>query len=112
MSELVKKTSNIIKQFTKRNIITKSEKFFDAPKKITESLTEEKSKKESDQPISNWIKLLKERFNLIKQIINKNKDLGTTINNNRYTLNDANDLVNKIAKKRLATMRPLIFTMI
>ena len=113
MSELVKKTSNIINQFTKRNIITKSEKFFDAPKKITESLTEEKSKKESDWSISNWIKLLEERFNLIKQIINKNKDLDTTINNNRYTLNDANNLVNKIAtKKRLARIRLLIFTII
>ena len=48
LSQLVKKRSHIINQFTKRNIITKSEKFFDAPKKITESVTEEKSKKESD----------------------------------------------------------------
>ena len=41
-----------------------------------------------------------EKFNLIKQIINENKSLGTTINNKRYTLNDANYLVNKIAKKK------------
>ena len=40
------------------------------------------------------------RFNLIKEIINKNKNLGTTINNKRYTLKDANDLVDKIAKKK------------
>ena len=53
-----------------------------------------------------------EKFNLIKQIINKNKDLGTIINNKRYTLNGANDLVTKIAKKRLVRIRPLIFTII
>ena len=52
------------------------------------------------------MKVSKERFNLIKQIINKNKDLGTTINNRRYTLKDANDLVDKIAKKELARIRP------
>ena len=43
--------------------------------------------------------MLEERFNLIKQTINENKSLGTTINNKRYTLNDANDLANKVAKK-------------
>ena len=80
LSELVKKRSDIINQFTKRNIITKSEKFFDAPEKIAESVTEEKSKKEPDQAIPIWVKMSEERFNLIKQIINKNKDLGTTIN--------------------------------
>ena len=53
-----------------------------------------------------------ERFDLIKKIINKNKSLGTTINYKRYTLNDANDLGNKIAKKRLVRIRPLIFTII
>ena len=84
----------------KGNIITKSEKFFDAPEKITESVTEEKSKKESDQPILIWVKVSEERFNLIKKIINENKDLGTTINNKRYTLKDTNDLVNKIAKNK------------
>ena len=52
------------------------------------------------------MKVSKERFNLIKQIINKNKDLGTTINSRRYTLKDANDLVDKIAKKGLARIRP------
>ena len=40
------------------------------------------------------------RFNLIKEIINKNTNLGTTINNKRYTLKDANNLVDKIAKKK------------
>ena len=42
-----------------------------------------------------------ERFNLIKQIINKNKDLGTAINNKRYTSKDSNDLVDKKAKKNI-----------
>ena len=78
MSELIKKRSDIINQFTNKNIIIKSEKFFDAPEKIIESLTEEKLEKESDRSIPNWVKVSEERFNLIKQIINKNKNLGTT----------------------------------
>ena len=36
LSELVKKRSDKINQFAKKNIITESEKFFDAPGKITE----------------------------------------------------------------------------
>ena len=74
--------------------------------------TKQKSKRESDQSIPNWVKVSKGNFNLIKQIINKNKSLGTTTNNKRCTLTDADDLVNKIAKKRLARIRPLIFTII
>ena len=35
------------------NIITKSDKFFDAPKKIIESVTEKKSKEQPDLSISN-----------------------------------------------------------
>ena len=41
LSELVEKRNDIINQFTKGNIITKNEKFFDAPKKITERVTEQ-----------------------------------------------------------------------
>ena len=40
------------------------------------------------------------RFDFIKQIINKNKNLGTTIDNERYTLNDAKELVEKIRSKK------------
>ena len=40
------------------------------------------------------------RFDFIKQIINKNKNLGTTIGNQRYTLNDAKELVEKISSKK------------
>ena len=101
MSELIKKRGDIINQFNKGNIITKSEKFFEAPEKITESVTEEKSEEKSDRSIPNWVKVSEERFNSIKQIINKNKDLGTAINNKRYTLKDANDFVNKIAIKKI-----------
>ena len=95
----LKKRGDIINRFAKGNIIIKSEKFFEAPKKITESVTEKKLEKESDRSIPNWVKVSEERFNLIKQIINKNKDLGTIINNRRYTL-----------RKTLARIRPLIFT--
>ena len=41
------------------------------------------------------------RFDFIKQIINKNKNLGTTIDNQRYTLNDAKELVEKISSKKI-----------
>ena len=99
MNELVKKRSDIINQFTKGNINTKSKKRFDAPDQITESVKEQKSKEESDRSIPNCLKVSDKRFNIIKQIINENKDSGTTTNDKRYTLNDANDLVNIIAKK-------------
>ena len=46
----------------------------------------------------------KDRFNFIKLKINKNKNLATTIDKDgvktRYSLNDANELVNKIAMKK------------
>ena len=50
-----------------------------------------------------------EKFNTIKQIINKNKDLGATINNRRYTLINANHLVNKIAKKKIGKNNTIKF---
>ena len=109
LSQLVKKRSHIINQFTKRNIITKSEKFFDAPKKITESIREEKSKKERDRSVPKYVKVPEEKFNLVKEITNKNKDLGTTINSKRYTLNDANDLVNRIAKQKIGKNKAIDF---
>ena len=42
-----------------------------------------------------------DRFQLIKLKIYRNENLGTTIDNKRYTLIDANDLVNKIAEKKI-----------
>ena len=50
-----------------------------------------------------------ERFNLIKQIINKNKNLGTTINNRRYTLKDANDLLDNVAKRKMGKNKAINF---
>ena len=66
---MVKKRGDIINQFAKGKIITNSEKKIYAPKKITESVTEEKLEKESDWSIPNWVKVSKERFNLITKII-------------------------------------------
>ena len=43
-----------------------------------------------------------ERFNFIKLKINKNKNLVTMIKNERYTLNDVNKLVNKIAEQNIS----------
>ena len=43
----------------------------------------------------------KDRFDFIKFKISKNKELATIINNTRYTLNDANKLVNKIAAQKI-----------
>ena len=51
----------------------------------------------------------KERWNLIKQITNENRDLGTTVNNKRYTLNDVNVLVNKIAKNQISKDKSIEF---
>ena len=43
----------------------------------------------------------KDRINFIKLKINMNKDLATMIDNKRYTLNDADGLVNKIAEQKI-----------
>ena len=53
-----------------------------------------------------------EKFCSIKLKINKNKNLATMINNERYTLNDANELINKIAEKKMVKIMPLKNTMI
>ena len=43
----------------------------------------------------------KDRFYFTTFEINENKDLSTTIGNKRYALNDAKELVNKIAKQKI-----------
>ena len=78
-------------------------------KKILQREQNKNQKKESDQSISMWVKVSEERFNSIKQIINKNKNLGTTIAGKRYTLIGANDLVNKIAKKKIGQNKAIDF---
>ena len=44
----------------------------------------------------------KDRFNFIKLKINTNKELTTMIDSQRYILNDTNELVNKIAEKKIS----------
>ena len=39
-------------------------------------------------------------FNFIKLKIIEKKDLATMIDNKRYTLNDVNELVNKISRQK------------
>ena len=87
-------------QFSKNNIISKDEKFYDAPKKSEESISE-KSEQKSDQSIPKWVQVSKDRFDFINLKINANKSLATMIDNKRYTLNDVNELVNKIAEKKI-----------
>ena len=72
-------------------------KIYDAPKKNIS----EKSEQKFDQSIPKWMQASKDRFDFIKLKTNKNKDLATMINNKRYTLNDANKLVNKIAEQKI-----------
>ena len=43
----------------------------------------------------------KDRFDFIKLKINTNKNLATVIDNKKYTLDDANELVNKIAEQKI-----------
>ena len=52
LSEFIEKRNDIINKLCKRSIITKNEKFFDAPKKIIKSVPEQKWKKESDRSVS------------------------------------------------------------
>ena len=97
---LLKKRGELINQFSKNNIISKNEKFYDASKKAEESVSE-KLEQNSDQSIPKWVQVSKERFDFIKLKINTNKNLATMINNKRYTLNDAKELVNKIAEQKI-----------
>ena len=103
---LLEKRGKLIEQFAKNNIISKDEKFYDAPKKSEESISE-KSEQKFDQSIPKWVQVLEDRFSFIKLKININKNLVTMINNQRYILNDINELVNKITKKKMAKIKPL-----
>ena len=62
---LLKKRGELIDQFSKNNIISMGEKFYDAPKKSEESISE-KSEQKSDQSIPKWVQVSKDRFNFIK----------------------------------------------
>ena len=93
---LLIKRGELLNQFARNDLISRGEKFYDAPKKSEESISE-KSEQKSEQSIPKWLQVSKERFDLIKLKINSNKNLSTMIDNKRCTLNDANKLVNKIA---------------
>ena len=94
---LLIKRGELIEQFSKNNIISKDQKFYDTPKKSEESISE-KLEQKSDQSIPKWVQVSKDRFDFINLKINTNKNLATMIDNKGYTLNDVNKLVNKIAE--------------
>ena len=97
---LLTKREEFIKQFVDNDIISRNEKFYDVPKKSEESISV-KSEQKSDESSPKWLQVSKDRFDFIKLKINKNKDLVTVLDNERYTLNDANELVNKIAEQKI-----------
>ena len=97
---LLKKRGELIDQFSKNGMISISEKFYYAPEKSEKSISE-KLEQKSEQSIPKWVQVAKDRFDFIKLKINTNKNLATMIDNKRYTLNDANELVKKIAEKKI-----------
>ena len=74
------KRGELIEQFSKNNIISMGEKFYDAPKKGEENISE-KFEQKSDQSIPKWVQVPKDRFDFIKLKINTNKNLATMIDN-------------------------------
>ena len=99
---MVGKRIELINNFTKKKKKknSKREKFAEAPKKIAESILKE-PEHEFDQSVPKWVQVSEHRFKFIKLKIYRNKNLSISIDNKRYTLNDANDLVNKIAVKKI-----------
>ena len=97
---LLIKRGELINQFSKNNIISKNEKFYDAPKKGEEK-TSDKLEQKSDQSIPKWVQVPKDRFDFIKLKINTNKNLATMVDNKTYTLNDVKELINKIAELKI-----------
>ena len=89
---LLEKRNDLIDQFSKNNIISVVEKFYGAPKKSEESISE-KLEQESDQSFPKWVQVSKDRFDFIKLKINKNKNFGK---NN--AIKEYNNLVNKAEK--------------
>ena len=73
---LLIKRGELINQFSKNNMMSKNEKFYDTPEKGEESISE-KLEQKSDQSIPKWVQVSKDRFNFIKLKINMNKDLAT-----------------------------------
>ena len=97
---LLKKRGELIDQFSKNDVTSMDEKFYGVFKKSGKSISE-KSEQKSDQSILKWVQVSKDRFDFIKLKTNTSKHLATMIDNKRYTLNDANEVVNKIAEKNI-----------
>ena len=97
---LLEKRNNLIEQFSKNKIISMVEKFYDAPRKSEESISE-KLEQKSDQSIPKWVQVSKDRFVSIELKVNTNKNLATMIDNKIYTLNDVNEVVNKIVEQKI-----------
>ena len=93
----LEKRTEIIEQFTKNNIISRGENFFDAPKKILKS-TPKKPEDSAFEPL----KVSKDKLDNIKLKTFRNKNLSTTIGKERYALSDVNDLVNKTESKSIS----------
>ena len=84
-------------QFTRNNIFSRNEKFYDTPKKSEESISKN-SEQKSDQSIPKWVQVSEDRFNSIKLKINGNNYCNRQKN---YTLNGVNELVNTIAEQKI-----------
>ena len=97
---LLIKRGELINQFSKNNMMSKNEKFYDTPEKGEESISE-KLEQKSDQSIPKWVQVSKDRFNFIKLKINMNKDLAAMIDNKRYILDYANELVIVIVEQKI-----------
>ena len=69
---LLIKRGELINQFSKNNMMSKNEKFYDTPEKGEESISE-KLEQKSDQSIPKWVQVPKDRFDFIKLKINKKK---------------------------------------
>ena len=97
MSETEKKKKNadetlkIIKKILDYNERTR--KTFPVASKVDKGKSEPKSEERIlKESIPKWVQVSEERFKIMKLEINTNKNLGTTIDNKRYTLNEANEL--------------------
>ena len=94
---LLIKRGELINQFSKNNMMSKNEKFYDTPEKGEESISE-KLEQKSDQSIPKWVQVSEDRFNSIKLKINGNNYCNRQKN---YTLNGVNELVNTIAEQKI-----------
>ena len=105
---LIKERRKIINQFTKRQYNFKGVRnFFMHLKRL------EKVHLKKGESFFELIKVSKDKLDSIKLKISRNKHISTTIDKERYTLSDVNDLINKKKQAKLsAGMRLLTVTMV